>query len=132
VFAARAPYIRQTSLPAATTSLPLGLAGALALAVAILAATGAVALASADLRRRRAKRPRPGWNGTRLELVLRYLRDSAARSAEDRRRAADFAARAVEGPLADEATRVAWAAPLPVAGDVTKLAEDVERAGASA
>lgn len=132
VAASRAPYIRQTDVPAASTALPFWLAATLAGAIAAVALLGAVALGAAELRRRRASRPEPGWTGTRLELALRFLRDSAARSANDRRRAADFAARVVDGPLADDATKVAWAPPAPVPADVTELAENVERAGSSA
>lgn len=132
VSASRAPYIRQTAFPSASTTLPFSLAAALAGAVAVLALLGASALAVAELRRRSAERPQPGWTGTRLELALRFLRDSAARSANDRRRAADFAARAVDSRLADEATKVAWAPPEPMPADVTELAENLERAGSSA
>jgi hypothetical protein len=132
VSAARAPYVRQTEVPPPSTTLPFSLAAALAAVVAALALLGATTFALAELRRRHARRPQPAWTGTRLELALRFLRDSTGRSANDRRRAADFASRVVEGRLADEATQVAWAPPAPVAADVTKLAESVERAGSSA
>jgi len=132
VSASRAPYIRQTDVPPASTTLPFWLAATLAGVVAAFALLGAAALGVAEFRRRRARRPEPGWTGTRLELALRFLRDSAERSTSDRRRAADFAARVVDGPLADDATKVAWAPPPPVASDVTELAENVERAGSRA
>ena len=122
----RARYFEQTDIPPVTARLGPAAAGAIVLAV--LLAAGAVALVLAGLRhRRREQVAAAGWTGTRLELALRFLRESAGRPVDDRRRAADFAARATEGPVADEATRLAWGPPEPGAAEVETLADDVER-----
>jgi hypothetical protein len=122
----RAQYVEQTTIPHAQARL--GLYAALAVALAVLFAAAAVALVLAQLRhRRREQVAAAGWTGTRLELALRFLRESAGRPVDDRRRAADFVARAAGGPVADEATRIAWAPPEPRPGDVETLADDVER-----
>jgi hypothetical protein len=123
----RARYVEQTDIPPVTARLGVVAAGAAVLAV--LLAAVAVALVLAGLRHRRRRQVAgAGWTGTRLELALRFLRESAGRPVDDRRRAADFAARATEGRVADEATRLAWGPPEPGAADVEILADDVERA----
>lgn len=119
----RGEYVEQKDVAAVTA--PLGLVAVIAIVVAVLLVGVAAALL---WRRRRAQIAADGWTGTRLELALRFLRDSAGRPVEDRRRAADFAARTTDGAVADEATRLAWGPPAPGPADVETLADDVERA----
>jgi hypothetical protein len=116
-------YVEQKDVAPVTAQL--GLAAGIAIALAVVLVSVAAALL---WRRRQAQIAAAGWSGTRLELALRFLRDSAGRPVEDRRRAADFAARATEGSVADEATRLAWGPPAPGPADVGRLADDVERA----
>jgi hypothetical protein len=116
-------YVEQKDVAPVTAQLGLAAGVVIALSVALVG-VAAVLL----WRRRRAQIAAAGWTGTRLELALRFLRDSAGRPVEDRRRAADFASRATRGPVADEATRLAWGPPAPGPADVGRLADDVERA----
>jgi hypothetical protein len=70
---------------------------------------------------------RPGG----LAHALRLLRESARRPVPDRRRAADYVARAVScerGDAAAEASRIAWSAPDPQPPEVVALADRVEGA----
>ena len=70
---------------------------------------------------------RPGG----LAYALRLLRESARRPVPDRRRAADYVARAVprdRGDAAAEASRIAWSAPEPQPPEVVALADRVEGA----
>jgi hypothetical protein len=121
VSASRAAYRAPTSVPAVTSPFPLALAAAFAIVVACLC----VVAAALALRRR----PRPSvssplrWD---LPLALRLLRESTARPASDRRRAADLVA-----VLTDDAaaTRLAWAPPEPAPADVERLADRVARSG---
>jgi hypothetical protein len=66
-----------------------------------------------------------------LVRALRLLRESASRSAPDRRRAADLLARVARTrgapPLADEATRFAWSPEQPQPGAATALADEADR-----
>ncbi|HEV8462928.1 MAG TPA: hypothetical protein VGQ38_19740 [Gaiellaceae bacterium] len=119
----RGAYVEQKDVAPATARLGLAAAIAIALAVALVGAAAALLW-----RRRQAQIAAAGWTGTRLELALRFLRESAGRPVEDRRRAADFASRASEGSVADEATRLAWGPPAPGPADVETLADEVERA----
>lgn len=124
VRAAAPPYRQQTALPAAT-----GDAGRLAglLAVAALG-LGLIAVLLAVL----ALRPRARRRAREAELAraLRLLRESAARPAPDRRRAADLVSRVAgaEGveSLSDDAARFAWSASSPDPADAVGLAERVE------
>ena len=66
-----------------------------------------------------------------LAHALRLLRESARRPVPDRRRAADYVARAVpcdRGDAAAEASRIAWSAPDPQPPEVVALADRVEGA----
>jgi hypothetical protein len=131
VAAPRAAYRRQVQVPPASTRLPAGvLAILLAGAAAVVAATAFALLARG---RRGTRSPVvQGRVAGGLDRALRFLRESAARPAPDRRRAADFAARVAEAhggtALADEATRTAWAPPEPEPADVGVLADRIERA----
>ena len=78
---------------------------------------------------KRCRQPRPA--GVGLAHALRLLRESARRPAADRRRAADYVARAVprdRGDAAAEASRIAWSAPDPQPPEVVALADRVEGA----
>jgi len=116
-------YVEQKHVAPVTARLGLAAGIAIVLAVALYGAAAALLW-----RRRRAQLAAAGWTGTRLELALRFLRESAGRPVDDRRRAADFAARATDGAVADDATRLAWGPPAPGPADVETLADDVERA----
>jgi hypothetical protein len=80
------------------------------------------------------KRGRPTDSGDRLrgglERALRLLRESARRPVSDRRRAADYVARAAGTRGSDiavvDARRVAWSKPDPQPPEVTALADRVE------
>jgi hypothetical protein len=64
-----------------------------------------------------------------LEHALRLLRESARRPVSDRRRAADYVARAAGtrgSDVAVDATRVAWSKSDPQPPEVTALADRVE------
>jgi hypothetical protein len=135
VAASRAAYRRQTAVPPPSTPIPLAAAAAiLGIAAAVLVAAGLL-LALRELRPARAHTAQGRVAGM-LEQALRLLRESAARPAPDRRRAADYAARAaardaaLEGgsQVVDEARHVAWAPPDPEAADVGTLAEHIETA----
>jgi hypothetical protein len=130
VAASRAAYRRQTAVPPPSTPIPLTAAAAILAAVAAALAAGGLLLALRELRPR-ARGAHARFAGM-LEQALRLLRESASRPAPDRRRAADYAARAAAlggGPsVADEARHVAWARPEPEAADVGSLAERIETA----
>jgi hypothetical protein len=119
----RGKYVEQKDIAPVHVRLALGAGISIAFAAVLIGIAAALAW-----RRRRMQAAAAGWTGTRLELALRFLRESAGRPVDDRRRAADFAARATEGSVADEATRLAWGPPEPGAADVETLADDVERA----
>jgi hypothetical protein len=113
VSASHAAYQAPTAIPGTTT--PLGLVAVLALVLA----AACVAAALFALRRRPADAEPLRWD---LPLALRLLRESAARPARDRRRAADL----VAAMTADtEATRLAWAPREPEPSDVEQLADRV-------
>ena len=131
VAAARAAYRRQVEVPPPSTTISLGAAVAI-LAVAVTALIAfALLLVWRGLRHRRTV-PVRGRVAGGLERALRLLRESAGRTAPDRRRAADYAglAAAVRGgaQVADEASRIAWAPPDPEPADVGALAEHIESA----
>lgn len=115
VAAGLSAYRRNTALaPHGDASGASRLLAAVA-AVAALAALVAVFLA---LPRRRAR-------VDALERAIRLLRESAARAAPDRRRAADLLARLVRGradALEHDATTIAWSRRDPASSDTEELA----------
>ncbi len=120
------PFEQQTALPPASgrvRRLP-GLLTATATVLGIVA----LLLAVLALRPRAVTRPREAA----LARAVRLLRESALRSAPDRRRAADLvshvAGSAGERPLADEAARVAWSARPPEPDAAVALADRAETA----
>jgi len=129
VAAARAVYKRQVGVPPPSTPISPGLAAALLGAAALVLLALASLLAWRGLRKQRDLAV-PGGRTGGLEYALRLLRESARRSAPDRRRAADFAGRAaaVRGGAraAEDASYVAWAPPDPEPADVGALAERIE------
>jgi hypothetical protein len=125
VRAAPPPYRQQTALP------PRG-RGAGRLATALAASTVALAalalgLAIAALRRRTAPRP----TERELTRAIRLLRESATRTAPDRRRAAGLLARLVGSTgapsVAADAAELAWSPPAPEPESAVALAERAER-----
>ena len=126
--AGRAPYRLETALPPASGAARRLAVGA-GLAAALFVLFGLALAAHATTRRRpRAAPMRPREDP--LDRALRLLRESAARGASDRRRAADLVARVVRArgarSLADEATRVAWSPEPPESQTATSLAEQAE------
>jgi hypothetical protein len=124
VRAAPAPFRQQTALP--PTSDRLGrLPGRLTAAAVALAV---VALGLALLALWPRGRARSGEAA--LARAVRLLRESAARPAADRRRAAGLVSRvagsADERPLADDAARVAWSAKPPEPDAALALADRAE------
>jgi hypothetical protein len=127
VRAARAHYRVEDDVRPASAPWRLAAAGLGLLAVASLAAAAALVRRE----RRRPGRIPPHAHAQRgLEHALRLLRESARRPVPDRRRAADYVARAVSergrDPIADDATRVAWSATEPATPAVEELADRVE------
>lgn len=105
-----------------------------ALVVGGLALLGAAALGIAvPLVRRRVERARASAAPDPIARAVRLLRESVARDATDRRRAAGLASRVVDRPeLSLEAATVAWSRPEPGSSDATMLADRVEREEAPA
>jgi len=103
-----------TSDPSPTTVV---IAGTTIAVAALLVAL----LLLASLRRRHA-----AWGEDPLARAIRLVRESACRPEVDRRRAADLLARAAgdcdRGPLAAEATHIAWAPSPPTPRTVEELA----------
>jgi hypothetical protein len=126
VAAPRANYRIPDELPAATTRVaPGALEAGLWVAAALLAAAALAVVALPLLRRQRG--PTRRGRERALARALRLLRESAARAAPDRRRAADLVARTLDDDaLAGEATRVAWSKREPVPDDARELAGRVE------
>lgn len=122
VAAARAQFLQPTAVPASTA--PFGLAAGAAVVLAVLLAGAAVWLLAGLRRPRHAAAAPP--EAMSLPLALRLLRESARRSAPDRRRAADLVARLVPTE-AEAATRLAWAPPEPEPPEVEQLADRIER-----
>jgi hypothetical protein len=128
VRAATPPYRQETALPVADHR-----AGRLVRPLMVATAAFAlVALALAAL----AVRPRSaGRRAGEAELAraVRLLRESAARPASDRRRAADLVSRVVGSsgarPLADDASQLAWSASAPEPEGAVALAVRAEGAG---
>ncbi len=128
VKAANPSFRRPAALPDPTYRISPGVAAALLALVGIgLLLVGAVMLA-APLRRSRADRRRAVEVDQR-ERAVRLLRESAARDAGDRRRAASLVSRVVGEPeLSRTAAGVAWSRPEPLPPDATTLADRVEHA----
>jgi hypothetical protein len=101
---------------------------ALVLLAVVCVAAAAFLLAPGVTRRRTADSGESLRGG--LERALRLLRESARRPVPDRRRAADYVARAAETRGSDvavvDATRVAWSKHDPQPPEVTALADRVE------
>jgi hypothetical protein len=127
VRAARAQYLSDTGVPARPR---LGLAAVLLGAGAVVLLACALALLAWAFRPERAT---AGDRARRLSFdeAVRLLRESRARPAPDRRRAADFAGRASawrgDGATAAEAARLAWSPPDPDSREVGVLADRLER-----
>jgi hypothetical protein len=109
---------------------------ALVLLVIVCVAAAALLVLSGVMRRRSPEPKRLLWGGLGLEHALRLLRESARRSVSDRRRAADYVARAAAARgsdvAVDDARRVAWSQSDPQPPEIIALAELVEAAAESA
>ena len=131
VAAARARYHATTAVPAPRPPIPFVAVGVGASVLAALLALAAALLLARELTRRRSAqasaRPREDIG---LAAALRLLRESAGRTVDDRRRAADLVARTAAVPAGPEASfaaiRVAWAPPPPGPEDVETLAAQIE------
>lgn len=120
VAAAKPSYRAPTALPTAGGPGP---AASMLFAAAALLALLAAALVVGEQRRRRDEAP-----VDRLRRALRLVRESAARSPGDRRRALDhLAATLGEAPPAERATRLAWARPEPEPDAARAIADEVAR-----
>jgi hypothetical protein len=127
VRAATPPYRQQTALPDAD-----GRAGRLVAPLTVAAAAlvlAVVLLAVLVLRPRSTARA----HEAELARAVRLLRESAARTASDRRRAADLVSRAAgsvgAGSVADDASELAWSASSPRPEGTAALADRAEKAG---
>jgi hypothetical protein len=131
VAASRVRYRRQVAVPPPSTRISPGLLAGLLLAAAVVLPACALLITIRELHRVRAHAVAARVTGG-IERALRFLRESAARSVPDRRRAADYAARAAlargGAGAADDATRLAWAPPDPEPTDVAALADRLETA----
>jgi hypothetical protein len=126
VRAAPAPFRQETGLPPTSGSgRPPGLLTALAVALAVLA----LVLALLAFRPRTGARPR---GEDAFARAVRLLRESAARSVPDRRRAAGLVSRVAgsvgDDPLSDDAARIAWSAGPPQPDTASALADRAEAA----
>ena len=120
-------FRRPRALPGPTYRISPGIAAALLALVGVGLLAGAAVLA-APLLRSRVDRLRV-VDADQRRRAVRLLRESAARGADDRRRAASLAARVVGEPeLARTAAGIAWARPEPGPPDATTLADRVEQA----
>jgi hypothetical protein len=97
--------------------------------LAIVCVAAAALLVAPGVKRRRTTGTGDRLRGG-LEHALRLLRESARRPVPDRRRAADYVARAAETRGSDvsvvDATRVAWSKHDPQPPEVTALADRLE------
>jgi len=111
-------------------SAPWGSAVAVLVALAVASLAIAVLLVVRTRRRTPAASTLLGGTPGGIAYALGLLRESARRSVPDRRRAADFVARAVGNdgpdPAAEDARRLAWAAPDPQPPEIVALADRVE------
>ena len=120
-------FRRPRALPGPTYRISPGIAAALLALLGVGLLAGAAVLA-APLLRSRVDRRRV-VDADQRRRAVRLLRESAARDAGDRRRAASLAARVVGEPeLARTAAGIAWARPEPGPPDATTLADRVEQA----
>ena len=128
VAAPRAHYRMDTRLPARPA---LGIVAAVLGVAASGLAACALLLAVHAFRRRPRARPVVTQRALSFDEAARFLRESLRRPGSDRRRAADFAARASaqrgDRTTATEAACVAWAPPEPDPADVSALAERIEQ-----
>jgi hypothetical protein len=134
VKAPRARYRVDDQLRPASAPWGAALAVLVTLAVASLAIAVLLLVRGA---RRAAPAASTGRKGTPggIAYALRLLRESARRPVPDRRRAADYVARAVghDGPepAAEDARRLAWSAPDPQPPEIVALADRVEATSGS-
>jgi len=123
---------QQTELPPVTYGTDSQrLANIVTLLSALLAAA-AVGLAALELERLRRRRRRRVEARSLLARTLDLVRQSTARSADDRRKALAQLARVlsrepVDARLAGDAKRLAWSRPEPSPAGVEALADEVER-----
>ena len=124
---ARTPnYTRQTSLPAPHFRVEPNRLAAILLVGGLLLFLGAVAVVVRGARSSPLRRA--GKSEPRLERALRLVRESLRRSPDDRRRALDFLAAALEAHpdrRSAAATRLAWSAPEPTSSTVEPLLRDM-------
>lgn len=120
VAAAKPRYRAPTTLPAAEGA---GAGSLVLFAGAIVLVLLAGALAATELLRRRGEAP-----VDRLRRALRLVRESAARTPADRRRALDnLAVTLGEAQPSERATRLAWARPEPEPAATVGIADEVAR-----
>lgn len=129
--AVRAPkpvFRRPSSLPSLSTSVPLAPTGiALSIGGVVLILAGILGIVVPHRRNRASLGPVQGADP--VARAIRLLRESEAREARDRRRAASLAARVVEeDDLVVEASRVAWSREAPGPPAAAVLADQVEDA----
>ena len=124
---ARTPnYTRQTSLPAPHFRVEPNRLAAILLVGVLLLFLGAVAFAVRGARSSPLRRE--GKSEPRLERALRLVRESLRRPPDDRRRALDLLAAALEAQRdrrSAAATRLAWSAPEPTSSTVEPLLRDM-------
>ncbi len=124
VHSASPPYRQQTALPAATR--PIGLVFVLLAVGSAVLGLVAVVVGIIGLRFRATVQPRE----EDYARAIRLLRESAARPAPDRRRAADLVSRVADSTgaysLADDAAHLAWSASPPEPARTVVLAERAE------
>ena len=123
----RPVFERPERLPAATTRFsPSATTVALVIVGALLAIVGVGTVLTGFVRSR--DRRQPGFPGDPVTRAIRLLRESTARPASARRRAASLASRVVgDEALAREAARVAWSPPEPAPLEADALADELER-----
>jgi hypothetical protein len=130
---ANPPFRRTTTPPPPSYRIsPSGLAGMLYGGAAVLGLV-ALALVALELRRRRSRVPRAAVDP--LVRAVRLVRESAARSSSDRRRALGLLARVLaergRNPLAETAEAAAWSARPPGPGAANALAGQVDSGATS-
>ena len=118
---------RPAELPEATVRVEPRLAQAVLGVVGLVLVAFGVLLAAAPLHRRR-RDARRAVEMNSVERTVRLLRESTARDATDRRRAAGLASRvAAEPELSVDAAEVAWSRAEPGPPDAATLADRLER-----
>jgi hypothetical protein len=126
--AARPPWRVQLAVPAVSYRVRPATASVLAAAAAVLFGLLGLVLLGWEAARRRRLRLARERALSRIQLALALLRESAGRTADDRRKALAFVARELNGEvdLAREATRLAWARAEPSPERVDTIARRVE------